>query len=128
MKKFSVLFAVMAILVAVGSAFTTKNLRFTTKYERFGITNDAVTTASGQQVAAYNNQIADPFRIQNSTTSMSSITTEISNYNFANPSNNVTCNDDLDQLCAVVISYPDSYSEQNVSLVSYVGGDYSRVP
>jgi len=128
MKKFSVLFAVLAILVAVGSAFTTKNLKFTTKYERFGVINDAVTNTSGTQVAAYNNQIADAFRIQNSTTSMSSISTEIGNYNFDNPSHNVSCNDDTNELCAVIISYPETYSEQGVSLVSFVGGDYSRVP
>jgi hypothetical protein len=127
MKKFSI-FALLAIVVATGSAFTAKNA-FVQKWEVFGLTPDQVSTSSPTVSGALTYKIADAFN-KVSTTAMSSFNTEVSNFNGVQLPGSaiVRCSaNDTDQLCGAIITYQDNY--QNVSLVnSFVGGDYSLTP
>jgi hypothetical protein len=131
MKKFSILFASLAIVFAISSAFTTKSTKSVNKYQVFGITNDVVSTASGTAVDAYNNQISDAFN-KSRTTSAFSFATEKTAWNASHGIGQpkVRCSADTDQLCGAAIQYDDQ-DIQNTSTTTFndvEAGDYSLVP
>jgi hypothetical protein len=131
MKKVSVsIFALLSIVFAVSSAFTTKGKHFAPNtWERFGVTNDAVNASPTPAATSIkSNKIVDNFRLVTGAT-LSSIATEISNYNAAQSPGQaiVRCSSDNDQVCAAIISFRDNDATE-LALVNFNAGDYSLVP
>lgn len=125
MKKSFSLFALGAIVIAVASAFSTKSNLAIDRWERFGVNNNTVT-ASSPANSVYAQKRSDAFALT-STSALTNITTEISNYNFANPSKPVSCASDATFMCAAIVSY-DHLTPSTKTLVDFDLGDYSIVP
>jgi len=126
MKKLSIsLFALLAICLAVTSAFTTKNSskKLATVYEAWGITQDQVDVSpTPTQTAAYNQKISGT-RFKQSTTDFD-LSTE-----YANQLNSLQpiffCNTgDNDDLCAAKIKLIDGTPE-SANVAQLLAGDYT---
>jgi len=132
MKKFSFLFAVLAIVVAVGSAFTSKSKVLTTTYAIFGATQDAVNVSPSVDPAqAYANKISDAFL--KVTTTSTSFATEKAAWNASHGIGQakVRCNqNDTDQICGSAVSYDADVAVQDrvYTLIDFEAGDYTLVP
>jgi hypothetical protein len=128
MKKFSIsLFAVLAIVFAVSSAFKTSKSFTPNTWEKFGVTVDALdanptTPAVGD---IYDEKISDNFNATAGSPGFSDITAEISAYNQAHQLEaQVRCAEDTENMCAAIVSYNSSPSSE-LALVDFDFGDYS---
>jgi len=121
MKKVSIsLFAVLAIVLAVSSAFTTKTKTLDpNKWEQFGVTTVAPTAPVSTAYAA---RIADDFNIIFSV-QKTSINTQITSFNGSHQAQ-VACADDSEKMCAALVSYVNT-SATDLTLVDSKPGDYS---
>jgi len=122
MKKLSIsLFALLAICLAVTSAYTTNNSvkTFDTFYEAWGITPDAVdvTTPPQNQQTAYANRKANT-RFKQSSTDFDLPTEYAAQAVFQ------CLTADSDDLCAAKIKVIDGVAE-NAVIVQFLAGDYS---
>lgn len=129
MKKVSLLVAILAITVAVGSAFTTKSKVLTTQYAIFGVTQDAVSVNGGSPSAtdAFNQKITDDFF--KTVGSATTFATEKANWNSSHVFPNsdvrqVRCNqNDTDEICGAAVTYDDA--NPSYSMIDFEAGDYS---
>jgi len=126
MKKLSIsLFAVLAILFAVSSAFTSKSNKFVqNRWERFGVQNNQATGASSASTV-YSKRITDNFK-QVFTAVHNDIDAEISAYNTAHPlpQPQITCSFDAVNLCAAIAKY-NTVPTVELAIEDFNLGDYA---
>jgi hypothetical protein len=123
MKKTISLFTVLAIVLAMGSAFAfkTKARPFTPDtVERFGVINgQANSSSTGPYV--YSQKISDDFR---SVIFGWDIDAEIASYNSVH-SPGVTCSGTVSTICAAIVFYESFNPNTNYFLVDWNQGNYS---
>jgi hypothetical protein len=126
MKKFSIgTFAILAIMLAVTSAFTLNKKPFAqNKSERFGVNVSQVSQAGNTAEEIYAQRKIDAFRAVGSQTLFTDIDAEISTYN-ASHSVDVSCLNSTSTICAAIVKYNDvTNPDSEYSLVDWTDGDY----
>jgi hypothetical protein len=125
MKKISVsLIAILAIVVAVSSAFTTKSKFVTDRWERFGVNQNTVTGSSSATVIDGQKR-SDLFNLVK-VTPMTDVTAEKNSFNFSSPKD-ISCAVDNTFICTAILSY-DQNTPTVKTIVDYDLGDYSIQP